>query len=122
MIFSGSVSSGFWASLIVCMVFPWDHFHQLFEAKFFPDGSVIKNPPANLGYMGSIPGIGRSPGEENGNLLWYSCLENPMERGAWQATVHGVAKELDMTQRLKQQQQTTFEAKAGKADVSPEYL
>jgi len=58
---------------------------------------VIKNPPANVGYMGSIPGIGRSPGEENGNLLWYSCLRNPMERGAWQVTVHGVAKELDMT-------------------------
>ena len=42
--------------------------------------------------MGSIPGPGRSPGEGNGNPLQYSCLENPMDRGAWQATVHGVAK------------------------------
>jgi len=39
-----------------------------------------------------IPGLGRSPGEGNGNPLWYSCLENPMDRGAWQATVHGVAR------------------------------
>ena len=42
--------------------------------------------------MGSIPGLGRSPGEGNGNLLQYSCLGNPMDRGAWWATVHGVAK------------------------------
>ena len=42
--------------------------------------------------QGSIPGLGRSPGEENGNPLQYSCLENPMDRGAWQATVHGVTR------------------------------
>ena len=56
---------------------------------------VVKNPPANAGDiidMGSIPGSGRSPGEENGNPLQYSCLENPMDREAWQATVHRVAK------------------------------
>ena len=47
---------------------------------------------ADAGNMGSIPGLGRSPGEGNGNPLQYSCLENPMEGGAWQATVHGVAK------------------------------
>ena len=46
----------------------------------------------NAGDLGSIPGSGRSPGEGNGNLLQYSCLENPMDRGAWWATVHGVAK------------------------------
>ena len=46
----------------------------------------------NTGDLGSIPGSGRSPGERNGNPLQYSCLENPMDRGAWQATVHGVAK------------------------------
>jgi len=51
-------------------------------------------------HVGSIPGLGRSPGIENGNSLQYSCLENPMDRGAWQATVHGVAKELDMTEQL----------------------
>ena len=51
----------------------------------------------NVGDLSSIPGSERSPGEENGNLLQYSCLENPMDGGAWQATVHGVRKELDMT-------------------------
>ena len=60
---------------------------------------VIKNLPANAGDIrdvGSIPGSGRSPGE-SGNPLQYSCLENPIDRGAWQATVHGVA-ESDMTE------------------------
>ena len=63
----------------------------------FPRGSVVKNPPINAEDTGSIPGLGRSPGEGNGNPLQYSCLENPMNRGAWWATVHGVAKELDTT-------------------------
>ena len=53
---------------------------------------VIKNPPANAGDPGSIPGWGRSPGEGHGNPLQYSCLENPTDRGAWRATVHGVAE------------------------------
>ena len=56
---------------------------------------VIKNPPANAGDAkdsGSIPGSGRSPGEINGNPPQYSCLENPMDRGAWQATFHGVTE------------------------------
>ena len=56
---------------------------------------VVKNLPANAGDirdMGSIPGWERSPGEGHGNLLQYSCLENPMDRGAWWATVHRVAK------------------------------
>ena len=52
----------------------------------FPGDSVVKNPPANAGGMGLIPGSGRSYGEENGNPLQYSCLENPMDRGAWRAT------------------------------------
>ena len=63
-------------------------------------GSVVKNPPASAGDtgdMGSIPGLGRSPGGGNGNPLQFSYLKNPMDRGAWQATVHGVARELDMT-------------------------
>ena len=51
----------------------------------------------NAGDLGSIPGSGRSPGEGNGNPLWYSCLENPMDRGAWWATVHGFT-ELDRTE------------------------
>ena len=53
---------------------------------------MVKVSAYNAGHLGSIPGLGRSPGEGNGNPLQYSCLENPMERGAWQATVHGVAK------------------------------
>ena len=56
---------------------------------------VIKNPPANAGDVrdvGSIPGSGRSPGVRNDNPLQYSCLENPRDRGTWQATVHGVVK------------------------------
>ena len=57
---------------------------------------MVKNPPANAGHASLIPGLGRSPGEGNGNLLQYSCLGNPMDRGVWRATVQGVAKQLDM--------------------------
>ena len=60
-------------------------------------GSVVKNPPANAGDSGSVPGLGRSPGEGNGNPHQYSCLGNLMDRGAWQATVYGVEKESDLT-------------------------
>ena len=60
-----------------------------------PGGSVVKNLPANAGDAGLIPGSGRSSGEGNGYLLQYSCLENPMDRGAWWVTVHGVAEESD---------------------------
>ena len=56
----------------------------------FPSGLLVKSRPANSGDAGLIPGLGRSPGEENGNPLQYSCLGNPMDRGAWQATVYGV--------------------------------
>ena len=59
---------------------------------FFPGGSDGKASAYNAGDLGSIPGSGRSPGEGNGNPLQYSCLENPMDGGAWLATVHGVAK------------------------------
>ena len=61
---------------------------------------MIKNPPANAGDMSSIPGLGRSPGEGHGNPLQYPCLENPKDRGAWQATVHGVTKESDTVELL----------------------
>ena len=60
--------------------------------KSFLGGRTVKNLPANAGdegEAGSIPGLGRSPGGGNGNPLQYSCLENPMDRGAWWATVHG---------------------------------
>ena len=57
-----------------------------------PGGSEVKASTFNAGDLGSIPGLGRSPGEGNGNPLQYSCLENPMDGGAWWAIVHGVAK------------------------------
>ena len=65
-----------------------------------PGGSVVKNLPVNAedaGDLGLIAGPGRSPGGGNGNPLRNSCLGNPMDRGAWQATVQGVVKESDMT-------------------------
>ena len=61
----------------------------------FPSGASIKNLPANAGDVrdvGLIPGLGRSPGGGHGNPLQYCCLENPRDRGAWQATVHRVTK------------------------------
>ena len=66
----------------------------------FPDGSDGKESACNAGDLGSIPGMGRSPGGGHGSPLQYSCLENPMDRGAWLATIHGVPKELDTTERL----------------------
>ena len=83
------------------------------HADFMFSGSVqfLKGLPwwlsskeftCNAGDASSDPGLGRSPGEGNGNPLQYSCLGNPMDGGAWQATVHGVAKELDMTETKQQ--------------------
>ena len=66
----------------------------------FPGGSVVKNLPANAEDSGSIPGLGRSLGEGNGNLLQYSHLGNSTDRGAWRITVHGVTQESDTTWRL----------------------
>ena len=63
----------------------------------FLGGSLVKNPPANAGDAGLIPGLGSSLREGNGNPLQYSCLGNPMDRGTWGATVHGVTKESDTT-------------------------
>ena len=67
-------------SLVICI-------HQ-----GFPGGSVAKESACNAGNLGSIPGLGKSPGEGNGNPLQYSCLEKLLGRGAWQATVHGATK------------------------------
>ena len=69
----------------------WSDFHF----HFFPGDPRLKNPPANAGDTrdaGSIHGSGRSPGGGHGNALQYSCLENPMDRGAWRAMVHSVAQ------------------------------
>ena len=67
------------------------------KSQGFPSGSAVKNLPASVGDLGLIPGLGRSPGEGNGSPLQYSCLENSMDREAWWATVHGIAKESDVT-------------------------
>ena len=72
--------------MFLIFVFFWDD---------FSGGSVVKNPPANAGDVGSILGSGRSPGEGKGNPLQYSCLGNPMDRGAWWATVPGVTWRLN---------------------------
>ena len=63
----------------------------------FPGGSVVKNPPVNAGGTGLTPGPGRSRREGNGNPLQYSCLGNPMDRGAWWSVVHRVTKASNMT-------------------------
>ena len=68
---------------------------DLFREIHIPGGAVVKKPSASAGEtreVDSVPGSGRSPGEGNGNPLQYSCLENPMDRGAWWATVDGVTK------------------------------
>ena len=61
---------------------------------------MVKESSHNAEAVGLIPGLGRYPGEGNGNPLQYSCLENSMDRGAWRAIVHGIAKESDMTEQL----------------------
>ena len=91
----------------------WYHFfHKHFpfapiskQRVSFPGSSVVKNILAKVGDTGSIPGLRRSPGEGNGNPLQYSCWKNPMDRGAWQAIVHGVAKEPDTTKWLNNKKQ-----------------
>ena len=65
--------------------------------KSLPGVSVVKRMLANAGDKGSVPGLGRSPEEGNGNSLQYSCLGNPIARGAWQATINGGHKESDIT-------------------------
>ena len=75
---------------------------------------VVKKPPANVGDirdMGSIPGLGRPLGEGNGNPLQYSCLENPMDRGAWRATVHGVAQSWTQLKWLSMQRHSCLRNK-----------
>ena len=79
----------FWEDEIMKLPGKWQ---KAVEQKSFPGGPDSKESSYNGGDLGSIPGSGTSPGEGHGNPLHYSCLENPMERGACQATVHGVAK------------------------------
>ena len=70
----------------------WINGHPYTNKRVSQVALVIKNPPANAGDLGSIPGLGRSPGVGHGNPLQYSCLDNPMDREAWQATVRSIAK------------------------------
>ena len=65
---------------------------SILKSDYFPRGSVVQNPPASAGGLGSVPGLGRYLGEGNGNPLQYSFLEKSMDRGTWQAIVHGVTK------------------------------
>ena len=76
----------------IAISFIWRSFFQPTFPLGFPHGSDGRESACNAGDLGSIPELERSPGEGNGNPLQYSCLENPMDRGAWWATVHGVAK------------------------------
>ena len=66
-----------------------------------PGGALVKNLPAKAGDAGSIAGLERSPGGGNGNPLLYPCLENPMDIGAWQAAVHGVAKNQTVSEHAR---------------------
>ena len=75
-----------------------DYYYPLCYIIGLPGGSAVKNPPVNAGDVSSIPGSRRSPGEGNGNPLYYFYLGNPMDRGAWQATVYGVTIQLDATE------------------------
>ena len=70
----------------------WKLSHGISSKVGFPGDSDNKESACNAGDQGSIPGLGRSPGEGNGNPFQYSCLENSMDLGAWWTTVHGVAK------------------------------
>ena len=76
-----------------------DFSYYLILQRVFPDSSVGKESACNAANLGSIPGLGRYPGEGNGNSLQYSCLVNSVDKGVWQATVHGIT-ELDTTERL----------------------
>ena len=79
---------------ISCATITTMYFQNIFiiqKGAQFPHSSVGKESANNAGDLGSIPGSERSPGEGNGNPFQYSCLENPRDRGAWQATVHGIA-------------------------------
>ena len=81
--------------LLISSLHFFTHKSDYFACLGFPDGLVVKNPSTHTGDAGDIgliPGSGRSPGEGNGNPLQYSCLENPIDRGTWQAKVYRIAR------------------------------
>ena len=79
---------------LICFVIKCENSYSSYKSGGFPGDSVVKNLPANAGDVGSVSGLGQPPGEGNGNPLQYSCLGNPMDRGAWQAMVHGGHKKV----------------------------
>ena len=83
---------GAWRATVCGVTKSWTPTERLHFHMGFFSGSGVKNLPAYAGVASLIPGSGRSPAEGNGNPLQYSCLGNPMDRGAWQATFHGVMK------------------------------
>ena len=92
--------------------------HQIMGLGF-PGGSEVKASACKAGDLGSIPGSGRAPGEGNGNPLQYSCLENPMEGGAWWATVHGTAKSCTwLSERLQFMRRGVKGAASYETDIS----
>ena len=80
----------------------FDEFLECIYTAFWASQAVLvlKNPSANAGDVGSVPGLGRSPGGGHGDPFQYSCLENPLDRGAWWATAHGVGKSWMRLQQL----------------------
>ena len=77
---------------IIYSLLCWASSIQYSASGSFPGGKLVKNPPANVRDLGSIPGLGRSPGGGHSNPFQYSCLENPMDRGAWRAKIQSVTK------------------------------
>ena len=104
----------------VCIIYTWNKFNTL--SWGFPGGSVVKIPHVNAGDMDLIPGLGRSTGGGNGNPLQHSCLENPMDRGAWWATVHVVAKsEPDWTHTHTHTYYNEITNRVRPTSVAPQY-
>ena len=91
----------FWEGEIMKLPEKWQ---KVVEQKSFPGGSGVKNPPANAGDEGLIPGLGRFSREGKGNPLQYPCLGNHMDRGSWQARIHGGCKKFGHNLATKQQQ------------------
>ena len=86
------MDSATWQATVHGVAKSWTQLSDFTFTLGFPGSSEVKASASNAGDLGSIPGLGRSPGEGNGNPLQYYCLESPMDGGAWQATVHRVAK------------------------------
>ena len=90
----------FYFLCFLCIICARSIINPLQYGMGFPQGSAVKNPPADAGDSGLIPGLGRFPGEGNDNQLPNSCLGNPMDRGAWWATVHWVTTKSEATEQL----------------------